>query len=131
MIGFINKLTMISGKRKSQGANMLGYEEDNDSETRGQNSKAENISIITNPKALTFPLIVGFVKVGWEGLKILPISNFASNWIPFVLCVFLGMTIAVTNLSEEKPSKVGWFIGLALGLIQCLMIFAAVMGVTK
>jgi hypothetical protein len=134
MSSLINKYTRISLKKL--GSSTAVPDQSKKSGTNNQSVAAtaggdEKISIITNPRALTFPIVVGLVKAGWEGLKMLPVPQLTSIWLPFALCVLLGMVIACMNLSEEKPGKGGWALGLVLGLVQCLMLFAAVMGITK
>ncbi len=89
----------------------------------------EHIPIFTNPKALTFPIVVGLSKAAWEALKALPAPWLASAWVPFVICMAFGMTIAVTNLLEEKPPPPRWALGFFAGLLNSCVIFGAVMGI--
>jgi len=91
---------------------------------------SDQIPIFTNPKALTFPIVVGLVKGAWEALKALQTSWASSPVVPFVMCLVLGMAITVANLIEEKPKPTGWVIGLCVGLLNSLVIFGAVMGIS-
>ena len=101
------------------------------SSTPAPTGTENRVAIITNPKALTFPLVVAIVKTAWEGLKMLPVESLSSIWVPFILTMALGFIITIYNLSEEKPSTGGWVTGITLGLVQSIMLFSAVMGITN
>src|SRR5262249_9937845 len=78
----------------------------------------EPVPIFTNPKALTFPIIVGLVKGAWEALKALQQPWISYPWIPFGLCLALGLAITVANLIEENPKPIGWVLGVCVGLLN-------------
>ncbi|WP_445627975.1 hypothetical protein [Nostoc sp. DSM 114167] len=121
MTNWLAKLTMISlkprfGQRLS----------DEDQPT------TPKVSIFTNEKSLTFPVLVALVKGSWESLQQLPISSTKSIWLPFCTCIILGILIAISNLKEEKPSPLyhEWFLGIGIAILNSLVVFGAVVGVS-
>jgi hypothetical protein len=93
----------------------------------------ERFPIFTNPKAIQFPVLVGLVKGAWVAAEALPPAGacLASVWFPFLSSVFLGLLIAISNLIEEKPKIIGWIFGLVVGFLNSMVVFGAVMGLTK
>lgn len=89
----------------------------------------ERIPVFTSPKALTFPIVTGLVKAAWDTLKAVQLDWASSPLVPLVMCVALGMAITVANLLEEKPKPMGWVLGLAVGLLNSLVICGAVLGI--
>ena len=87
-------------------------------------------SIYISPKALTYPILVGVVKVAWAVLIAVLGSVAETKFIPLAICVVLGMLITVANLQEEKPSLVYWAIGLGIGLLNSLVVCGAVLGIS-
>ena len=70
------------------------------------------------------------VKTAWEAAKILPVPWATSIWFPFGTCLFLVLLITISTLIEEKPTIYGWIFGLFIGLLNSLVVFAAVMGIS-
>jgi hypothetical protein len=99
-------------------------------------SGTDRFPIFTNPKAIQFPILVGLVKGAWLAAKALPPASTAevwltSVWFPFAFSIFLGLLIAISNLIDEKPTIIGWIFGLAVGFLNSMVVFGAVMGIPK
>jgi|GEM_PF-5065647 len=88
------------------------------------------MSIFIRPQALTFPVVVGLVKVGWEGLQRLPISWAGQLWLPFTACLLIGLLISLEHLRVEKFSWPMRILGLTTGLLNSCVMFAAVLGIS-
>jgi hypothetical protein len=76
MKSLLSKLTMVDvpvegGQEGERTAEVLAR---GTGSPRPATRRQEQVSIFIRPQALTFPVVVGIVKVGWEGIQRLPIS---------------------------------------------------------
>jgi hypothetical protein len=88
-------------------------------------------SIFISYRSLTFPAAAALVKTAWAALQAAMIPGIGGVWFPLTACLILGVLIALANLSEEKPKPLGWVIGLVIAVLNSLVLFAAVLGVSK
>lgn len=98
--------------------------------TKAERSGAE-IPIFINPKALTFPVLVGLVKGAWASAVLLPVGWVTSVFVPLTMCIVLGLLIAVSNLLDQKLRFVDWISGVLIGLCNSMVIFGAVMAIPR
>jgi hypothetical protein len=126
---FLAALTMPAVRPKPRAAEILRRETSDSHRERVE--ETERTSIYIHPKALTFPIAVALVKGSWEVLKLVFGANAESLMFPLGACLILGMLITVSNLIEEKPPYIGWALGLAVGLLNSLVICGAVIGISK
>jgi hypothetical protein len=96
-----------------------------------ESGKQMEVPIFINPKALTFPVLVGLVKGAWASASLLQVSWATSVFLPLIICLLLGILIAVANLLEQNLRFIDWIIGVAIGLLNSLVVFGAVMGISR
>jgi hypothetical protein len=89
------------------------------------------VSIFINPQALTFPMAVGLVKGGWEALKHAPLPGMETTWFPFGACLAIGVIITINNLTAQKMTTSMRWLGVFIGILNSLVMFSAVLGVSK
>ena len=93
---------------------------------------SESVAFFGNPRALTFPVIVGLVKGAWAALQGFTPSLSQATWIPLLLCLALGMLVTIAGLADQRPSlkPLNWLIGLVVGFLNCLVMFGAVLSIS-
>jgi hypothetical protein len=96
-----------------------------------ERGKQMEVPIFINPKALTFPVLVGLVKGAWASASLLPVSWATSVFVPLIMCLVLGILIAISNLLEQNLRVIDWITGIAMGLLNSLVVFGAVMGIPR
>jgi hypothetical protein len=89
------------------------------------------VSIFINPQALTFPVAVALVKGAWEGLKLTPLPAAGTTWFPFLACLVIGVLITVDNLMAETMTRSIRGLGVIIGILNSLVMFAAVLGISR
>jgi hypothetical protein len=124
MARWIAKLTM-AGVAPAKTAGAEGKD------VAGGNKPAEEqrISVFTRPQALTYPVAVALVKGGWEAVKTLHVGWLASPWVPLLTCLVIGGVIAWDNLRTEKPGAPMYVLGVVVGILNSLVMYAAVLGI--
>jgi hypothetical protein len=123
MLGFIARLTMARFPRGTE-SDLLCQADD-----AGGTEEGTRVPIFIHPKALTFPIVVALVKGAWLAAATLPFQWAASRWFPFSACLILGLLVTISNLSEQKVRVLDWIFGLAIGILNSLVIFGAVVGI--
>jgi hypothetical protein len=94
-----------------------------------EQAQANRLPIFIHPKALTFPIFVALVKGAWAAVSVLPLEWGKTVWFPFVLCMLLGLLVVVSNLTEHKVGALDWITGMAIGFLNSLVVFGAVVGI--
>ena len=94
-----------------------------------------NLPIFTNPKTLTFAAITGIVSFSWSALRNLPQEFWDSQYIPLSFSLILGLFLGAINLSEikkgESLSRIEYFLGFFMAILNSLIIFGAVIGASN
>jgi len=96
-----------------------------------EQQKEIEVPIFINLKALTFPVLVGLVKGAWAAASLLPVTWATSVFVPLIMCLVLGILIAISNLLEQNLRVIDWVAGIAIGLLNSLVVFGAVMGIPR
>lgn len=95
-------------------------------------SKGEPVGIFITPKSLTtFPTASFVVTLLGILAKTLFPTWATSHWVPIVISLFVGSIILVATTLEPslRPrSWQGWFLAIAVGLINSLYLAAAALG---
>ena len=127
MTNWLAKLTMISLKPRKPSFGQR--------EQQSEERSIEKVSLFTNIKSLTFPILVALVKGSWESLQLLPITWAKSVWVPFCTCIIFGLLIAISNLKEEETlskektlSYDKWIAGICIAILNSLVVFGSVIG---
>lgn len=138
MLSFIAKLTMARAPKAAPQADIQQLKDTAPGEVAapaGGYGGKPLIPIFINPKTLQVPILVGLVKGAWEATKALPASTastyLTSTWFPFAACTILGILITVSNLREDKAPALMWIVGLIIGFLNSMVVFGAVMGITR
>lgn len=133
MQSLLSRLTMVSVSRDAKTEDERTGEVFAKKPAGAQATKpsADQIAIFIRPQALTFPIVVGVVKVAWEGFMRLPVSWAGSLWVPFAACLFIGFVITIESVRIEKLSIPMSTLGVFIGILNSFVMFAAVLGITK
>jgi hypothetical protein len=123
---FIARLTMA---RSPEGARVSSILRAGSGRAAEEEEQTPTVPIFIHPKALTFPVLIALVKGAWAGAMLLPLPWAASIWFPLVACMILGLLIAISNLLEQKVGTLTWIFGLVIGLVNSLVVFAAVVAI--
>ena len=135
MANFLSQLTMVKvpspvAAAPAPAAEILANKKVSKAAAKTSSNEGR-VSIFVNPKTVTYSVAVCLVKGAWAGFEKLPVEALHSVWVPFILCLVIGMTVAINNLQEEKLTKSMYVLGLVIGVINSSMMFAAVLGISK
>jgi hypothetical protein len=130
MLRWLANATMASTRQPARYGRVLETETSTPTTPPVTDERANKVSVFIDPKALTYPVSIAVVKAIWEGLKTLPSTGLDSPWVPFALCLILAALITISNLTEESAPPTKWIISMVIGLLNGLVLYAAVMGVS-
>jgi hypothetical protein len=96
--------------------------------------QAKVSEFLTVQSLTNFAAMTGAITVAWKALKTVSASSFSTQWTPFVMAlIWLAVSLIATATQEPAVRKSFgfWATGIFIGILNSLVLFSAVIGITS